>query len=119
MCALKWDMGVMYIIPITMGQSCRAQSAIQTAIMHGIKERLRRMPAGHKNYTLRGGVDDNDFPPVEISLKDVRAVSRVVWGKWGHLVADNSPRDLLALAYAEGLYHGLMIATKNPEIMKP
>lgn len=69
------------------------------------------MPVGHKNFTLRGGSDDEDFPPREISLKQVRGVSRIAWEKWGHMVADYPPRDLIALAYVEGLYHGATIVT--------
>jgi hypothetical protein len=76
------------------------------------------MPAGHKNYRLRGGVDADDFPSREISLKDVRALSRSAWGKWGHMIGDKPLRDLIALAYAEGLYHGAMIVKKNPELVK-
>lgn len=72
------------------------------------------MPAGHKNFTLRGGVDAEDFPSREISLKQVRTVSRIAWEKWGHMIADYPPRDLIALAYAEGLYHGAMIGLRDP-----
>lgn len=72
------------------------------------------MPAGHKSYLLRGGVDADDFPSREISLKDVRDVGRIAWEKWGHFVADKPIRDLLALAYAEGLYHGAMIGLRDP-----
>jgi hypothetical protein len=71
------------------------------------------MPAGHKTYTLRGGVDNNDFPPREITVKDLRNVGRIAWEKWGHMVADKPIRDLIALAYAEGLYHGAMILEKD------
>jgi hypothetical protein len=71
------------------------------------------MPAGHKNFVLRGGSDDEHFPSREISLKQVRAVSRIAWEKWGHMVADHPPRDLIALAYVEGLYHGAMIVDRD------
>lgn len=74
------------------------------------------MPAGHANYTMRGGVDHNDFPARDISLKDVRAVGRIAWERWGHMVADKPIRDLLSLAYAEGLYHGAMIGIRTPEL---
>lgn len=76
------------------------------------------MAAGHKNYLLRGGVDNDDFPSAEISVKDVRAIGRSAWSKWGHMIADKPLRDLIALAYAEGLYHGAMIVKKNPELVK-
>lgn len=72
------------------------------------------MPAGHKSYTLRGGVDNDDFPARDISLKDLRDVGRIAWEKWGHMVADKPIRDLIALAYAEGLYHGAMIGLRDP-----
>lgn len=75
------------------------------------------MPKGHKIFRLRGGVDNDDFPPRDISLKDVRAVSRIAWEKWGQMIADHPLRDLLGLAYAEGLWHGAMIALKNPELV--
>jgi hypothetical protein len=68
------------------------------------------MPAGHKSYELRGA---SDFEPREISLKDLRDVGRIAWEKWGHLVADKPIRDLIALAYAEGLYHGAMIGVRD------
>lgn len=75
------------------------------------------MAAGHKNFHLRGGVDQNDFPAREISLKDVRAVGRIAWEKWGHMIADHPLRDLIGLAYAEGLYHGAMIGIRDPEVV--
>lgn len=71
------------------------------------------MAAGHRNYLLRGGVSDADFPSCNINLKDLRDVGRIAWEKWGGLAADRSPRELVALAYAEGLYHGAMIATRD------
>jgi hypothetical protein len=71
------------------------------------------MAAGHKSYRLRGGVDEADFPSREISMKDLRDVGRIAWEKWGHLVADKPIRDLIALAYAEGLYHGAMIGLRD------
>ena len=71
------------------------------------------MPKGHTNFRLRGGVDHNDFPAHDISLKDVRAVSRIAWERWGHMIADRPLRDLIGLAYAEGLYHGAMIGRKE------
>ena len=74
------------------------------------------MPAGHTNFRLRGGVDHNDFPAYDISLKDVRAVGRIAWEKWGHMVADKPIRDLISLVYAEGLYHGAMIGIRTPEL---
>ena len=70
------------------------------------------MPKGHKTFTMRGGVDHNDFPPREITLKDIRALGRSSWEKWGHMVPDWPIRDLIALAYAEGLWHGAMIFKK-------
>ena len=75
------------------------------------------MAAGHKQFRLRGGVDGEDFPPRDISLKDVRIVGRIAWEKWGSMVADRPIRELIALAYAEGLYHGSMILAKNPEML--
>jgi hypothetical protein len=74
------------------------------------------MPKGHANFRLRGGVDHNDFPARDISLKEVRAVGRIAWEKWGHMVADKPIRDLISLAYAEGLYHGAMIGIRTPEL---
>jgi hypothetical protein len=74
------------------------------------------MPKGHKTFTLRGGVDADDFPARDISLIDVRAVGRIAWEKWGHMVADKPIRDLIALAYAEGLYHGAMIGIRDSEL---
>lgn len=74
------------------------------------------MPAGHKSFRLRGGVDEQDFPARDISLKDVRAVGRIAWEKWGHMVADRPPRELIALAYAEGLYHGAMIGLRDQKL---
>lgn len=71
------------------------------------------MAAGHKNFTLRGGVDKDDFPSHDISLKDVRAVGRIAWERWGHMIADYPLRDLIGLAYAEGLYHGAMIVDRD------
>jgi hypothetical protein len=71
------------------------------------------MPKGHKTFRLRGGADADDFPAADISLKDIRAVGRIAWEKWGHMVADKPIRDLIALAYAEGLYHGAQIALRN------
>ncbi len=76
------------------------------------------MPVGHKNFVLRGGVDNDDFPSREISLKQVRTVSRIAWEKWGYMIADYPPRDLIALAYAEGLYHGAMIGLRDPELRR-
>lgn len=70
------------------------------------------MPAGHKNFHLRGGTSD-DFPPMEVTLKDIRAVSRIAWTRWGHLIAEKPLRELIGLAYAEGLYHGAMIAKRD------
>lgn len=75
------------------------------------------MPAGHKSYRLRGGVDKDDFPARDISLKDLKAVGRIAWEKWGHMVSDKSPRELIALAYAEGLYHGASIALRDPLLL--
>jgi hypothetical protein len=75
------------------------------------------MPKGHKNFTMRGGVDHNAFPQREVSLKEVRSVSRIAWEKWGMMVADMPLRDLLGLAYAEGLWHGAMIALRNPDLV--
>lgn len=74
------------------------------------------MPKGHKTFTMRGGSDRNDFPARELSLVDIRAVGRIAWEKWGHMVADSPIRDLLSLAYAEGLYHGAMIGIRTPEL---
>lgn len=71
------------------------------------------MTAGHKNFTLRGGADDKDFPTREISLKEVRKVSRIAWEKWENMVADYPPRDLIALAYVEGLYHGASLEMRD------
>lgn len=71
------------------------------------------MPAGFKNFTMRGGADDADFPSREITLKQVRTVSKIAWEKWGPMIADHPLRDLLALAYAEGLYHGAMIVDRD------
>jgi hypothetical protein len=75
------------------------------------------MAAGHKSFRLRGGVDDNDFPGHDITLHDVRAIGRIAWEKWGHMVADRPIRDLISLAYAEGLYHGAMIALRDPKLV--
>lgn len=75
------------------------------------------MAAGHKNFRLRGGADADDFPAVDISIKNVRLVGRIAWEKWGHMIADHPLRDLIALAYAEGLYHGAAIATRDPKIL--
>jgi hypothetical protein len=69
-------------------------------------------PKGRKQYQLRGGVDHNDFPGREVTLFDLRHIGRSAWEKWGGLVLDHSIRDLVALAYAEGLYHGAMIGPK-------
>lgn len=77
------------------------------------------MPKGHKTFTLRGGVDHNDFPSREITLKDIRALGRSSWEKWGHMVGDWPIRDLIALAYAEGLWHGAMILQKDMIGMTP
>ena len=74
------------------------------------------MPAGHANFSLRGGVDKDDFPASNISLKDIRGVGRIAWQKWGHMIADRPLRDTLGLAYAEGLYHGAMIALRDPTL---
>lgn len=74
------------------------------------------MPAGHKTFTLRGGADPDGFPERDISLKDLRDVGRIAWEKWGHMVADKPIRDLIALAYAEGLYHGAMLGLRIPEL---
>lgn len=70
------------------------------------------MAAGHKNFRLRGGVDENDFPAREISLKDIREVGRIAWEKWGPMIADRPLRDTIGLAYAEGLYHGAMMGPR-------
>lgn len=75
------------------------------------------MVAGIKNYRLRGGVDHNDFPARDISLKDVRDVGRIAWEKWGHLIANMPLRDLIGLAYAEGLYHGAMIGIRDQAVL--
>lgn len=74
------------------------------------------MPKGHKSFTMRGGVDHNDFPARDLSLKDIRAVGRIAWEKWGHMVADHPIRDLVSLAYAEGLYHGAMIGIRDEKL---
>lgn len=74
------------------------------------------MPKGHKTYTMRGGVDHNDFPTRDLSLKDIRTVGKIAWEKWGHMVADSPIRDLLSLAYAEGLYHGAMIGIRDEKL---
>lgn len=74
------------------------------------------MPKGHKTFTMRGGVDHNDFPARDLSLKDIRAIGRIAWEKWGHMIADHPIRDLMSLAYAEGLYHGAMIGIRTPEL---
>lgn len=74
------------------------------------------MPKGHKTFTMRGGVDHNDFPPHDLPLKDIRAVGRIAWEKWGHMVADHPIRDLISLAYAEGLYHGAMIGIRDEKL---
>lgn len=76
------------------------------------------MAAGHKTFLLRGGVDNDDFPSAEINLKELHGVGRSAWSKWGHMIADRPLRDLIALAYAEGLYHGAMIVKNNPELIK-
>lgn len=75
------------------------------------------MTAGNKKFRLRGGVDGEDFPPRNISLKDVRAIGRIAWEKWGGMAADRPIRELIALAYAEGLYHGSMIIARNPDML--
>ncbi len=74
------------------------------------------MAKGHKTFTLRGGVDPDGLPERDISLKDLRDVGRIAWEKWGHMVADKPIRDLIALAYAEGLYHGAMLGLRIPEL---
>jgi hypothetical protein len=74
------------------------------------------MPAGHKTYSLRGGTDNNDFPARDITLKDVHAVGRIAWQKWGHLIEHTPLRTVIGLTYAEGLYHGAMIALRDPEL---
>lgn len=74
------------------------------------------MAAGHKTFRLRGGVDEDDFPARDISLKDIHQVGRIAWEKWGHMIADRPLRDMLGLAYAEGLYHGAMIALQDPTL---
>lgn len=71
------------------------------------------MTTGRRTYRLRGGADEQDFPARDISLKDIRDVARIAWEKWGHMIADKPIRDLLGLAYAEGLYHGASIASMN------
>lgn len=76
------------------------------------------MPAGHTNFRLRGGADESDFPAVEITLKDMRSAGRIAWEKWGHMVADRPLRDLIGLAYAEGLYHGAMIGLRDAELRR-
>lgn len=68
---------------------------------------------GPKNIRLRGGVDDEDWPAREISMTRIRAVGRIAWEKWGAMAAVWSIRDLIALAYAEGLYHGAMIGLRD------
>lgn len=68
------------------------------------------MPVGHKNFLMRGGTD---FPSREISLKDIRALSRSAWEKWEREVPYRPIRELLGLAYAEGLYHGAVIAQRD------
>lgn len=75
------------------------------------------MTKGVKTYRLRGGVDENDFPPRDINLKDLRDVGRIAWQKWGYHVADLPIRDLIALAYAEGLYHGAMIGIRDQDMI--
>src|SRR5688572_12349889 len=72
------------------------------------------MARGIKDFVLRGGVDDADFPSRTIELTKVRQVGRIAWEKWGHMVADWAIRDLISLAYAEGLYHGAMIGLRDP-----
>lgn len=74
------------------------------------------MPKGYKTFTLRGGSNAEDFPARDISIKDVRAAGRIAWERWGHMVADHPIRDLIALAYTEGLYHGAMIGLRDQEL---
>lgn len=74
------------------------------------------MPAGHKTFRLRGGVDEDDFPARDISLKDIHGIGRIALKKWGGMIADRPLRDTLGLAYAEGLYHGAMIALRDPTL---
>lgn len=68
-----------------------------------------------KMVTMRGGVDERDFSPREISIAEVRRVSSVPMKKWGHLLSDWPLRDIVALAYCEGLYHGMMMGPRLPE----
>ncbi len=74
------------------------------------------MAAGHKTFRLRGGVDEDDFPARDISLKDIQQVERIAWEKWGAMVAYRPLRETIGLAYAEGLYHGAMIALRDPTL---
>ena len=74
------------------------------------------MAAGHKNFRLRGGVDENDFPAREVSLKDIYRIGRSTWEKWGHMVSDYPIRNVISLVYAEGLYHGAMIALRDQKL---
>jgi hypothetical protein len=66
------------------------------------------MPAGHKTFHLRGG---DDFPGREITMKEARHyVGNNTWEKWGRMIPDYPIRDLIALIYTEGLYHGAVLA---------
>lgn len=74
---------------------------------------MKRGPS--REFTLRGSSEDT-FPPHKVTLREVHPVGRVAWEKWGPLIADHPLRDLIALVYAEGLYHGYMLGQYVPEL---
>jgi hypothetical protein len=64
----------------------------------------------YNTFTLRG---TDDFPHKEVTPRDVRPVGRIAWEKWGTSIQNHSLSDVLALVYAEGVYHGHIITVQK------
>lgn len=64
------------------------------------------MPPANKKHLLRGV---RDYEPEHVTMRDVAGVGGVAWNRWHNEVAYIPIRDLIALVYAEGLYHGAML----------
>jgi hypothetical protein len=68
------------------------------------------MARGKKEWTFRGG---DGFGTRTLNMDEIRSVGRIAWAKWGVHQDGLSPRDLVSLAYAEGIWHGAMLMERR------
>lgn len=55
---------------------------------------------------------------VEVLERDVSGVGTIAWSRWERELANTPLRTLLALVYAEGLYHGYELHARQLSMLR-